>query len=182
MSLRIKDVDVDRRTVTIRGGKGDQDRVTVLPETLVPVIRAQKALAREWYEKDRAANRPGVALPKALARKHARAGESWSWFWLFPSAKESTDPESGVVRRHHLHGSSYNDRIKNAAYAAGIEKRVCSHALRHSFATHLLEQGMDIRTIQELLGHKDVRTTEIYTHVARGVGGRGVRSPLDVCG
>ena len=132
MSLRIKDVDVDRRTVTIRGGKGDKDRVTVLPERMVPAIRAQKAVARKWYEEDRAANRPGVALPKALGRKHSRAGASWSWFWLFPSAKESRDPESGVERRHHLHGSSYNERIGTAAQTAGIEKRVRSHVLREA--------------------------------------------------
>ena len=119
-------------------------------------------------------------LPGALARKYRRAAESFEWFWLFPARQVSVDPESGISRRHHLHGKVYNEGIKRAAAAAGIEKQVTSHALRHSFATHLLEGGTDLRTIQELLGHEDITTTEIYLHVATGVNGLGVVSPLDV--
>jgi integrase len=118
-------------------------------------------------------------MPGALARKFRRAAETFAWFWLFPAKQISMDPESGTRRRHHLHGKVYNEAIKRAAVAAGIEKRVTSHALRHSFATHLLENGTDLRTIQDLLGHEDITTTEIYLHVATGVNGLGVVSPLD---
>lgn len=179
VSLRIKDVDLERRTVTVRGGKGDRDRITMLPERLADALGAQLARARRMYEEDRARNLPGVALPPALARKHRRAGESWEWMWLFPARELSKDPVSGTVRRHHLHGQVYNEALRRAAKAAGIDKRMTSHALRHSFATHLLEEGTDLRTIQDLLGHANVQTTEIYTHVARGANGCGVVSPLD---
>ena len=128
---------------------------------------------------DREAGLAGVYLPGALARKFRAAPESFEWFWLFPARQTSIDPEGGVRRRHHLHGTSYNSAIKRAARAVGIEKRVTSHALRHSFATHLLEAGLDLKTIQELLGHENITTTEIYLHVATGENGLGVVSPLD---
>ena len=181
VSLRIKDVDVRRGTITVREGKGGKDRVTVLPESLKGVIAEQLEVSRTYFEKDRKAGRPGVALPGKLERRMPRAGQRWEWFWLFPSAKESVDPESGLQRRHHLHGGSYGNAVSEAAREAGIAKRVTSHALHHSFATHLLESGTDIRTLQELLGHEDIRTTEGYTHVAKGMGGTGVRSPVDQC-
>lgn len=177
--LRIKDVDLARGTVTIRGGKGDKDRTTILPKDLRKSLARQKEIAREVWRKDREAGLAGVYLPGALARKFSRAAESFEWFWLFPARQVSTDPECGLKRRHHLHGSVYNEAIKRAARAAGIEKRVTSHALRHSFATHLLEAGIDLRNIQELLGHDDITTTEIYLHVALGANGIGVESPLD---
>ena len=177
--LRIKDVDLERGTVTVRQGKGDKDRVTVLPQSLREEVAKQVERAREVWRGDREAGRAGVWLPGALARKYRRAAETFEWFWLFPARQISVDPECGIPRRHHLHGQVYNEAIKRAARKAGIEKHVTSHALRHSFATHLLESGLDLRTIQDLLGHEDISTTEIYLHVATGVNGLGVISPLD---
>jgi integron integrase len=177
--LRVQDVDLGRGTVTVRCGKGDKDRVTVLPKSLRDEVARQVARAREVWRGDREAGLAGVWLPGAMARKYRRAAESFEWFWLFPSRQVSVDPESGIPRRYHLHGQVYNEAIKRAAAAAGIEKRVTSHALRHSFATHLLEAGTDLKRIQEVLGHEDITTTEIYLHVAIGVNGLGVESPLD---
>jgi len=180
MRLRMQDVDLERGTVTVRAGKGDKDRMSVLPRSLVKEVVAQMEYGRELWEKDRQAGVAGVHIPGALARKFRRAAETFGWFWLFPAKQVSVDPECGVERRHHMHEKVYNEAIKRATKAAGMEKRVTSHAFRHSFATHLLESGTDLRRIQDLLGHEDITTTEIYLHVARGENGMGVRSPLDV--
>lgn len=178
LRLRIKDLDFDRGIIVVREGKGNKDRITMLPRALVPPLREHLAYARSLWAADRAAGRPGVELPGALARKYPRAGESWGWFWVFPADHESTDPRSGVRRRHHLFEESVQRAIRRAAVTAAIFEPVGAHTLRHSFATHLLERGQDIRTIQELLGHAHVDTTMIYTHVLnRGAG--GVLSPLD---
>ncbi|MFC7338670.1 tyrosine-type recombinase/integrase, partial [Haloferula chungangensis] len=177
--VRIKDVDLERGTLTVRKGKGDKDRMTVLPKSLLEAVAGQVEMARKVWERDRAAGLTGVHIRGALGRQMQRAAESFEWFWLFPARQTSVDPECNVRRRHHLHAQVYSDAIKRAAAEVGIEKWVTSHALRHSFATHLLEAGVDLRRIQELLGHQDITTTEIYLHVAMGVSGLGVTSPLD---
>lgn len=179
MRLRVQDVDLERGTVTVRAGKGDKDRMSVLPRSMVKEIAEQMERGRELWEKDRREGLAGVHITGALARKFRKAAETFGWFWMFPAKQISVDPESGVERRHHMDEKVYNEAIKRGAQVAGITQRVTSHALRHSFATHLLESGTDLRRIQDLLGHEDITTTEIYLHVARGENGMGVRSPLD---
>lgn len=178
LRLRVKDVDFTRSEILVRDGKGGKDRVTMLPRSLSGPLREQLRRARALFEADRAAVSPGVFLPHALERKYPNAGESWPWFWVFPADGLSIDPRSGIERRHHAHEKSLQRAMKRAAARAGLCKPVSVHTLRHSFATHLLEGGYDIRTVQELLGHSDVSTTMIYTHVLNR-GGRGVVSPLD---
>lgn len=176
--LRVKDVDLARGEIVVRHGKGGKDRVTMVPRALADPLRRQLAHARLAWQDDRARGTPGVELPGALAAKYPKAGESWGWFWVFPAAKPSRDPRTGVQRRHHLHEETVQRAVKRAVRAAGVAKPATTHTLRHAFATHLLESGYDIRTIQELLGHRDVATTMIYTHVLNR-GGHGVTSPLD---
>lgn len=176
--LRIKDVDFQRREITVREGKGGKDRITMLPMTLVQPLRDQIAYARTLYDEDRLNQRNGVMLPGVLERKYPSASTQWGWYWVFPSDHESTDPRNGVRRRHHLYEQTIQRAIKRAVAAAKLTKPASTHTLRHSFATHLLEAGYDIRTVQELLGHADVSATMIYTHVLNR-GGRGVLSPVD---
>lgn len=179
VNLRVKDLDLERGILTIRSGKGDKDRTTVIPRSLQQDLANHLIGIRKLWKQDRENHQAGVAIPGGLGRKFSRAGEDWEWFWIFPAAGESRDPESGTTRRHHLHSKVFNGALKRAASRAGLNKRVTSHALRHSFATHLLEGGTDLRTIQALLGHEDVTTTEIYTHVAIGSNQLGVINPLD---
>ena len=162
----------------VRDGKGAQDRVTVLPDSLIPLLKEHLQRVKALHEQDLAQGYGAVYLPDALARKYPNADREWGWQYVFPASSLSQDPRSGVTRRHHLHESSLQKAIKEAARLAGIIKPVGPHTLRHCFATHLLEGGYDIRTVQELLGHKDVKTTMIYTHVLQR-GGLAVRSPLD---
>jgi len=178
--LRLKDVDLEQQLLTVFQGKGDKDRVVPIATSCMPRLEKAVALSRDLWEKDREASLPGVAMPSAgLERKYPNAGKRLEWRWLLPSLKLSTDPATGVIRRHHLHESGIQRAILKAVPKADIMKRVNCHTLRHSFATHLLKTGCDIRTIQELLGHADIRTTMIYTHII-GRQGVGASSPLDL--
>ncbi|MCB1094567.1 MAG: integron integrase [Verrucomicrobiae bacterium] len=176
--LRVKDIDFENRLLMVRDGKGGKDRRTPLADSLVGELRAHLEKIRRLHEQDRAANVGGVWMPGALEKKWPNAGKEWSWFWVFPSRKLAVDPRANVVRRHHQNENAIQKAIKLAAARADLDKRVSCHTLRHSFATHLLERGRDIRTVQELLGHADVKTTMIYTH-ALNQKDRLSGSPLD---
>ncbi len=178
LRLRVKDIDFDRRAIVVREGKGFKDRVVMLPAALEAPLREQLVRAHAVWQSDREAGLAGVDLPAALVRKYPRAPESWAWHWVFPHSQPANDPRSGVRRRHHLLEVNFQRAFKAALGQAHVHKPASPHTLRHSFATHLLQSGYDIRTVQELLGHSDVSTTMIYTHVLR-LGGGAVRSPLD---
>ena len=176
--LRVQDLDFGQRQIIVREGKGGKDRATVLPDSLIDLLKRHLRHVKLVHEDDIADGHGGVYLPNALETKYPNAHREWIWQYVFPAAKLSMDPRGGILRRHHADPSGLQRAVKKAARSTGIEKRVSCHTFRHSFATHLLENGYDIRTVQELLGHKHVSTTMIYTHVLRR-GGRGVRSPLD---
>ena len=178
LQLRVKDIDLVRREIIVRQGKGGKDRRTMFPRSLIADMTAHLTEIRALHRADRAAGLPGVELPDAYGVKNPAAAVSWSWFWVFPQEHPAVDPRTKMRQRHHTYGQTFQRALRRAGHKAGLVKPVSSHILRHSFATHLMESGYDIRTVQELLGHKDVSTTMIYTHVLNR-GGRGVVSPLD---
>ena len=178
LRLRVQHLDLERLQLTVRGGKGDKDRVTIIPQSLVPALERQFDRLRKLHAEDQAAGLPAVWLPDGLEKKFKRAGERWEWQWFFPSREASLDPTTGITRRHHTLDGAFQNAVRKAAANAGINKRVTPHVFRHCFGTHLLESGTDIRTVQELMGHASVETTQIYLHVMKKPG-LGVRSPFD---
>jgi len=178
LRLRVKDIDLQRNEITVRDGKGGKDRVTMLPTAVKPALQAQLGNVRRQHEKDLARGLGRAPLPDALTRKYPGADRQWIWQWVFPASSHYIDAYTGVRHRHHVHESVIQRAVKEAVRRAGVPKPASPHSFRHSFATHLLEAGYDIRTVQELLGHKDVKTTMVYTHVLNR-GGKGVRSPMD---
>lgn len=178
LALRIKDIDLDSHLITVRGGKSDKDRVTCLPQSLILPLRAHLDRIRVLYDRDRADNAPPIYLPDSLERKYPNAGREWPWFWLWPAATHSTDPRSGITRRHHIHEDTLGKALKAATRRIGLSKRITAHTLRHSFATNLLASGASITQVQELLGHNSVETTQVYLHCIPQFA-RSITSPMD---
>ena len=178
LRLRIKDIEYSRKIILVRDGKGGKDRVTILPDSVIEKIKIQLQVVKQIHVSDLACGHGQVYLPHALARKYPNAASEWGWQYVFPSSRRSIDPRTNIERRHHVGASAIQKAVKLAVRKSNINKPVSSHTFRHSFATHLIENGYDIRTVQDLMGHKDVRTTQIYTHVLNR-GGNAVRSPID---
>ncbi|KPA16642.1 integron integrase, partial [Candidatus Magnetomorum sp. HK-1] len=176
--LRVHDIEFDLKSITVRSGKGNKDRITTFPASVILLLKSHLTKVKILHEQDLSKGHGAVYLPYALSRKYKNAEKEWQWQYVFPAGSLSMDPRSNIIRRHHIDPSVVNKAIKNSVQKAGLHKRITAHTFRHSFATHLLQRGTDIRTIQALLGHKDVSTTMIYTHVLQQ-GGLGVISPLD---